>query len=156
MPAYTTQDIPMTYIVDQADHLDCFDEMIERVREAPPMLYHVGYDTAYPSYRGATYPLEKARDLSNRVRRWVQEVHAAGVNVFIGRICNQTILRSDPEERTGIWWFYDHWDEFAEDVGPKPEADPMDWMQREPDDRPHFNYPYRFDALVLRDARVTD
>jgi len=144
MPAYITKSTPMTYIIDQSYHLDCLEETIEKIREAPPMLYHVGYDTAYPSYVGATYPLEEARERSDRARWWVEQVHAAGVDIFIGRICNQTILDSDPDKRTGIWWFYDHWEDYAEDVGPKPEADPIEWMQREPDGRLHFNYPYRF------------
>ena len=157
MPAYTTQGTPLTYIICYDDVLNHPDVALERVKEAPPMFYHGGTDMAYFARVGASdfrgkrearkysIPLSprEARDRAQVATRWVSSLHESGVDIVIAYVCNQTLF-GDPEARTGIWWFYDHWEEYTDDVGPKPEADPIDWLQREPDGLPHFNYPYRF------------
>ena len=163
MPAYLTKGAPLTYIIDYGDHLNRIPEAIDALRNAPPTLFHGGQDMAYiprvgasdfrsskgrftkqkPSPWALPLSLEQAKARVEATRRWTKEVHDIGIEIVIPYICNQTI-GGDPEARTGLWWFYDRWEEYAEDAGPKPPADPIEWMQREPDGRLHFNYPYRF------------
>ena len=154
---YVTRDIPRIYVLDYGGHLDGVDEAVERIREAPAEWLHVHCDMPYVSRSGSSrlfsllYPMpwalscdaDRVEQDTAAVRDWVHRAHDAGVQCLFPYICNQT-MGGDPDERTGMWWFYDHWDEFAHDVGPKPPVDPIEWQQREPDGRLHFNYPYRF------------
>jgi len=161
MPAYRTQDTPATYIIDYRDHLNYLDDSLRQVGEAPPTLFHGGQDMAYMPRVGASdfrsgkdekvqgrmswaFPIspEEATRRREQSRRWTTGLHEAGVETVIPYVCNQTI-GGDPDARTGLWWFYDRWDQYP-DAGPKPRTDPIEWMQREPDGRLHFNYPYRF------------
>ncbi|HPO09388.1 MAG TPA: hypothetical protein PLZ55_12020, partial [bacterium] len=65
----------------------------------------------------------------------------AGVKAVICYLCNQT-MAGDPDKRIGFWDFYDHWNDYPKlDIGPKPERDPIDWLQRWPDGQMHFTYP---------------
>lgn len=163
MPAYRTKGSPFTYIIEYGDHLNQTAEAVKRIRAAPPSLFHGGQDLTYTPRAGASdfrrrkrdftkknpapwsFPLspEQAKERVQATRRWTHELHEAGVDTVIPYICNQTIA-GDPEKRLGLWWFYDNWEQYADDVGPKPAVDPIQWMQREPDGRLHFNYPYRF------------
>ena len=157
MHQYITQDAPKTYVLDYGGHMDRVEESLEKVREAPPEMLHVHGDTPFRSWAGVSkiqslgYPfqwgapttLAEARVGAERVRQWLSELHAAGVEIVFPYICSQT-MGGDPDERLGMWRFYDHWDEFAELVGPKIPVELTEWLQREPDGTLHFNYPYRF------------
>jgi hypothetical protein len=154
---YITKDIPRIYVLDYGGHLDRLDEAVERLKEAPVQWLHVHCDMPYLSRSGSStiislvYPMpwalscdaDRVAKDTVEVRDWVSRAHDAGVECIFPYICNQT-MGGDPDARTGMWWFYDHWDEFTHDVGPKPAVDPIDWQQREPDGRIHYNYSYRF------------
>lgn len=157
MPAYVTKNLPITYLINYEDHLRDIDGSVAAIAAAPPNLYHGCNDMPYLSRSGASdfrmekgpiswsFPIgiEEARERAKKTIEWVDRVHAAGVDLVIPYICNQTI-GGDPDKRLGFWWFYDRWEQYAEDVGPKPEVDPIEWMAREEDGKLHFNYPYRF------------
>ncbi|HQK22311.1 MAG TPA: hypothetical protein P5179_02595 [Candidatus Latescibacteria bacterium] len=157
MPAYTTKNLPLTYLINYQDHLGDIEASVAPLRDAPPNVFHACNDMPYLSRAGASsyhdrkgplawsFPIgiEEVRERTKATVKWVNAVHAAGVDVVIPYICNQTI-GGDPEKRLGFWWFFDRWDDYAEDVGPKPGIDPIEWMQREEDGSLHFNYPYRF------------
>jgi len=147
-------DLPVTYLLDYRDnHLENVDAFIGEIEAAPPYLLHVAHDVPFPNtwgigYAGwdGKYRIITPGEMRKRIREikeYVSRVHSAGVKVFIPYICNQT-LGGNPEERTGIWEFYDRWDDYSEfGIGPRPGADPMEWMAREPDGRFHYNYEKR-------------
>jgi len=109
---------------------------------AVPLVNHVGA-AQRPNPEGSQLlsPSE-IRARTEHIREWVKNVHEAGVPIVIPYICNQTIS-GDPERRRGIWEFWDHWDDYAEfGIGPRP-TEPTDWLARERNGRPHFNYEKR-------------
>ncbi len=147
--------LPITYIIDYRDHLPDMEAHIEELRPSPPTLYHIGtLDTPMPSCWGAAFPhepeggaaLADPEEIAQRLdtnRRFVAKLHEIGVRWVIPYICNQT-LGGNRETRTGIWKFYDHWDDYREfGVGQRPAADPVDWMARERNGGLHFNYETR-------------
>lgn len=91
------------------------------------------------------------------VKTMVANLHAIGVRWVMPYICTMTI-GGHHEKRTGFWEFYDHWDEYAAfQLGPRPAADPMDWMQRTAEgevrtyyqwDAPYYAPNYRWAACV--------
>ena len=145
---------PLTYIIDYAkDHLDNPD-YIRKVAEAPPNLLHLGLDTPFSARRGPVREVaapkgsERAELLSPRdtrarfesIRRMVADLHKARVDIVIPYVCNQT-LAGHAEKRLGFWEFYDRWDDYKEfGLPPKPPADPIQWMQQDPDGYITFNY----------------
>ena len=159
MTAYRTHDTPFTYIIDYYEHVVNAEEIARKLAVAPPTLFHGGHDHAYNFGQGphaamgrggqAETPdeldltLKETRKRTAQVREWTRQAHESGVRYVIAYVCNQSMF-GNPFERKGFWRFWDTWEEYAEDIGPRPEADPMDWMQREPGGRPHHNYPLRF------------
>ena len=148
---------PFTYQMDYGPHLSTADAFIEQVAVAPPYLLHVGHDTPFDSSFGPfpesdsdepdTFPARmSAEEIHKRtaaIRDYVDRLHDVGVRKVIPYICNQS-LGGDPETRTGIWEMYDHWEEYSDfGFGPKPEADPIDWLTRERNGRVHYNYEMR-------------
>lgn len=153
-----------TYVIDYngwAGHAANARRLIEGISSAPPHLLHVGHDTPIPNTWG---PIDRAEDgkvrrlspaaaleRTDRIREMLRGLREAGVRVIIPYICNQTIA-GNPERRLGIWDFYDHWDEYADmGIGPRPGADPMEWLARERNGRPHFNYEMRHTAFTPLD-----
>ncbi len=155
-------DLPISYLIDYRDnHLDNVDSFVSEIKEAPPYLLHVAHDVAFPNTWGIGYPRwseeyrviapDEMRIRVKEVTEYVSRIHKAGVKVFIPYICNQT-LGGNSEKRTGIWDFYDRWDDYSEfGIGPSPEADPMDWMARERDGRFHYNYEKRHTYFTKMD-----
>ncbi len=142
--------VPLIYILDYSEHLSRVGEFAGQVGEAPPYLLHVAHDGPFVNSWGAleldtAQPIPPA-EMEKRfgdVRKMVTEVRKSGVKIVIPYICNQTIA-GDPEKRLGIWWFYDNWDNYSRfGLGSKPMADPIDWLARQPDGQPHFNYEKR-------------
>ena len=159
MPASVpTTSTPFTYLLDYATHLDAPEDYVAKVAQAPPHLLHVGHDDtpfdntwgAFPESHllsmGGNAPRLSPEDMRERIaliRDYVDRLHDVGVEILIPYICNQT-LGGNWEKRTGIWDFYDHWEEYAEfDFGEKPEVEPIEWMARERNGRVHYNYERR-------------
>ena len=151
---------PFTYVIDYGGyngHLANPDRLFAGVKVAPPYLLHLGHDTPLPNTFGTfevregdrlvRYGPKQALQRTKAIARMLQRFRKAGVQVIIPYICNQTIA-GDPEKRLGIWEFYDHWDEYRDmGLGPRPEADPSQWLARERNGRPHFNYEMRHEGF---------
>ncbi|HUS80349.1 MAG TPA: hypothetical protein VM283_03710 [Armatimonadota bacterium] len=87
---------------------------------------------------------EMIREQMARTTAHIAQYHDWGVPVVTPYICAITAA-GDPDQRLGIWEFYDRWDEFTDlDLGPKPPDDPIQWLQRKPDGSPRFIYPNDF------------
>jgi len=156
--------VPFTYVIDYGGyegHLSRMEEFIAEIAKAPPYLLHVAHEAPLPNSCGPVVlddregkprrlSLEEVKERSAVLTQFVRRIKDAGVRVFIPYICNQTI-GGDPESRCGVWQFYDHWDEYAElGIGPRPEADPSQWLARERNGRPHFNYEMRHTHFTAR------
>ncbi len=147
--------VPFTYVIDYEQYLNEPDEFIEKLAQAPPHLLHVSHDAPFnntwgPFYQPGSFqntPIrlspEKMQGRISLIRDYVDRLHKAGVDIFVPYICNQT-LAGNLEKRTGIWEFYDRWEEYSEfDFGERPEVDPVEWMARERNGRIHYNYEKR-------------
>jgi glycosyl hydrolase family 42 (putative beta-galactosidase) len=154
--------IPMTYVHDGQLHLDDPEPTLELVKPAPPDIYHLSpADTTIMSGHGPAYPVdgdpdhmdssEEVQARFDKACAWADAMHATGVKWLIPYICNQTLV-GNPDRRTGVWMFWDHWDEYTEfGVGERPETDPIEWMARERDGRLHYNYELRHTAFTPND-----
>ena len=170
---------PITYIRDYAaGHLDS-EEFLAAIRANTPHLLVLGKDAPLHHNWGfvagaggenqAYGKGEHVRRLTPgeaeakmaKIKTMVAKLHAMGVRWVMPYICTMTI-GGHHEKRTGLWEFYDHWHEYAAfQLGPRPAADPMDWMQRTPEgevrtyyqwDAPYYAPNYRWAACVNNPA----
>ncbi len=76
---------------------------------------------------------EEARARMDGLTAMVSDLHEAGCTWVMPYICSMT-LGGSHRTRTGFWEFYDHWYDYEGFGLPeRPELDPEDWMQRNPD-----------------------
>ena len=154
MGAYTTTDRPITSILAGVGALGRDEEQLKHLQyelRSLCMDFHMcRSDMPYNPKSGTQSEPDEVTEQTERTKRWVKAAHDAGVSIVIPYICNQSIVGGKPEDRTGIWGFWDRWTDYAADMGPKPEANPIDWMQREPDGSLHFNYPFRYQPTSFR------
>ncbi|MGC9319350.1 MAG: hypothetical protein ACP5KN_15060 [Armatimonadota bacterium] len=143
---------PITYVLDYgSDHLGNPD-YIRAVAQSPPTLLHLGKDVVMSHNWGPIQGLggenqaggkgeairrlsvAEARERYEGLTEMVRGLHEAGVRWVCPYICSIT-LGGHHERRTGFWEFYDHWDEYRDefDLPPRPDLDPAEWMQRDPD-----------------------
>ncbi len=142
---------PITYVLDYGQgHLDN-PEYIAAVAASPPTLLHLGKDVVMSHNWGPVAGVggenqaggrgdairrltpAETRERFRQLEEMVDGLHAAGVRWVMPYICSIT-LGGSHIRRTGFWEFYDHWDEYLEfGLPPRPELDPADWMQRDPD-----------------------
>lgn len=154
---------PITYVLDYGQgHLDSPD-YIATVAASPPTLLHLGKDLVMSHNWGPIAGVggeNQAGGRGDAIRRltpaevrvrfrqlkeMVDGLHAAGVRWVVPYICSITIGGSHIR-RTGFWEFYDHWNEYLEfGLPPRPELDPADWMQRNPDGSMKSTYGVRPD-----------
>lgn len=155
---------PMTYVIDYT-HRDWFQPdagqaMLDALRSAPPELLHLGHDGPFVNHWGAVcldgagnQVLASPDDIRRRadnIRAFIEHAHGLGIKTVIMYICNQT-LAGDPDKRTGIWQFYDRWDDYRDfGFGEKP-PDPIEWMAREPSGALHYNYEKRIRFFAQHD-----
>ena len=144
---------PFTYLINYGEEV-LSDEFIAKLAEAPPKLLHVGLIMPFKSAWGATtgfssrahgfgrlLPPEKVEESMDGVKRFISKVREAGVEYVIPYICSQTIV-GDHVKRTGFWEFYDRWEDYLGfGVPPKPDEDPINWMQQEYICTPNYQYP---------------
>ncbi len=145
---------PFTYVIEYEQHLDEIEYFVSEAAEAPPHMVHTGsLDTPLVNAWGAAFPvgddpdrLADAAETQHRLtlnRQLTDGLHAAGVKWALPYVCNQT-LAGNRDLRSGIWSFFDHWDEYGSlDLGPPPPCDPDEWMARDRDGGFHFNYETR-------------
>ncbi|NUM56269.1 MAG: hypothetical protein HUU46_21735 [Candidatus Hydrogenedentes bacterium] len=145
----------MTYVTAVSANVMDDPGFLQSVREAPPSVLHLGHvlplnsvfgPTAdYSGFKPELVPVETIRQRRNRIRTFIHELHAAGVQRVVCYI-NPAIIGGDHTSRQGFWSFYDHWDDYASlGIGGKPSRDPIRWMQRERQSfgawAPEPNYP---------------
>ncbi len=155
---------PITYVLDYGQgHLDS-PEYIAAVAASPPTLLHLGKDVVMSHNWGPIAGVggenqaggkgdairrltpAETRERFRRLEEMVDGLHAAGVRWVMPYICSIT-LGGSHIRRTGFWEFYDHWDEYLEfGLPPRPELDPADWMQRNPDGSMKSTYGVRPDV----------
>jgi hypothetical protein len=141
---------PIIYTMDYTAR--CFTDLawIDRYRAAPPDLLHVAEAVPIVSawgpvrlYAGSDagklnlddVALLTPEALTRRIahiRETVARYHALGIKEIVPYICLMT-LAGDHQKRLGFWAFYDHWDRYAQWVGPRPANDPFDWTARAAD-----------------------
>ena len=147
MPAYTTGSAPMTSVLAGVGALGRTDEDIkayaDEVRHGWMRFFMCRTDMPIVPMHGVRVEPEEIPENNRKSMLWTKEMHDAGVELLIPYICNQTIRGGDWEDREGLWALYDRWEDYEEYIGPKPDVPPDQWMQREPDGRMHFNYPYQ-------------
>jgi len=147
--------LPATYIIDYRQNHLSDPGFISRVAEAPPNLLHLGHDCPFTAHWGpraiplpvpdlSQYRLLTPQENSDRFRKiktMVRELHGAGAEIIFPYINSQQ-MGGDIEKRLGFWEFYDHWDEYLSfGLPPRPQADPAEWLQRDPGGRILFNNP---------------
>jgi len=142
---------PVTYILTYSNRHVGYPEFIEEVRRLSPMLLHLGKDVVFTHNWGPIRAMggenqafgkgdyikrltpAEVRERIAKLKKFTRALHDAGARIVVPYICCMTI-GGDEKARRGFWEFYDHWDEYAEfELGPRPELDPIDWMQRTPD-----------------------
>ena len=156
--------LPFTYILDYGKSHLGNDNYVPTVATAPPTLLHLGKDVPFThgwgpikalggenqAYGTGDYitrinPEEVAERIAG-LRNMTRDLRANGVRWVMPYICAMT-LNGDSERRTGFWDFYDHWDAYRTlGLCPKPQADPMQWLQQYPDGRPYQYYKYDYPA----------
>ena len=162
-PNWRTQP-PVTYVLDYGSHhLEDLDGYVAQVALAPPTILHLGKDVVMSHNWGPIAgvggenqaggkgdairrltPAETRRRFAD-LERMVSGLHGVGVRWVMPYICSIT-LGGSHIRRTGFWEFYDHWDEYLEfGLPPRPELDPADWMQRNPDGSMKATYGVRPD-----------
>ncbi len=149
--------VPQTYVIEYGFDYVKNPAFLRQVAEAPPHVLHVGHDVPFKSGSGprrAPEPFqqkdpdrfrllsaEALRKYSADLRQFVTQLHRAGARTVIPYICNQT-MGGDPDRRSGFWEFYDRWDDYRGlGLPPRPAADPLEWLQRDPQGNISFNYP---------------
>lgn len=143
---------PITYVLDYGrEHLDN-PGYIEAVAGSPPTLLHLGKDLVMSHLWGPIQGVggenvagggddeyirlltpEETRERQRALTEMVANLHEAGVRWVVPYICSVTI-GGHHVRREGFWEFYDRWDEYLEfGLPPRPELDPIEWMQLLPD-----------------------
>ena len=144
---------PFVYLIDYdtGRHFVNDPGSIAAFAEAPPDLVHVGKCVPILHNWGAV-PLKvgenqftggpghtldrsairllKPQELEERIR-WLKQFtadwHATGVPLLMPYSSIHTIA-GDHQTREGFWHFYDHWDDYAKWLGPRPKEDPFKWL----------------------------
>jgi hypothetical protein len=133
-----------------------YQRFLEWLRQFPPTILIVGKEAPFTHSLGpilsfggenAIFPrvpgqskedsrrLLKPNEVPLRIkaiRRFAEDAHAAGVTSLLPYVSPMTMY-AEPNKRLGFLDFYDHWEKYAESfgLGKRPEADPMDWCQRD-------------------------
>lgn len=168
-PAPTLTKAPFTYILDYgADHIRSAD-YIQRISQAPPTLLHLGKDVPFTHNWGPIQALGGENQAFGKRKPYAKEddirrlspaetheriadltqlasdLHRAGARWVTPYICSMTI-GGHPQRRAGFWEFYDAWDEYqAFGLGPRPAADPLQWLQVDANGKPVFFYSFQSD-----------
>ncbi len=138
IPARTS--VPFTYCIWYRPDLDN-EAFLKELAASPPDLFHVGYQIPFKGALGPTYghelftddilsPGEISREV-DRIKSVMAMMHGAGVERLIPYVYTMAYF-GNPVKRTGFFHFFDHWDEYAAfGLGPKPDGDPLLWIQAE-------------------------
>lgn len=156
---YVTTSPAYTYILDRGPVLTEEGEVdqayIDLLAAGPPSLLENGDITPGHPYfgpvcdlaairAGEEVPVEEfvRRYAAKRagIERYCDAAREAGCDRVIAYICMMT-TGGDPEARTGFWALWDNWEAFEQfSIPPRPELDPINWQQRQPDGSPVIAY----------------
>lgn len=155
---------PITYVLDYGSKHLGHPEWLDETAEAPPTLLHLGKDVPMTHNWGPIEALggeNQAYGKGDYIRRlspqevagrigglkaMVAQLHQRGVTMVMPYICSMTVA-GHHQTRTGLWELYDHWSDYsAFGLGPQPELDVTDWLQRGPDGGMVRFYRYSGDA----------
>jgi len=150
-PMLPTTTAPITYTINYSGDYFEQPDYIERFRQSPPDLLHVGKAVPITHlwgpvriYQGENQvtggpghtlswenialltPEALAQRIEN-IRQTLRRYHALGIREILPYISYHT-LAGDHEKRLGFWKFYDHWDKYARWAGPRPAHDPSNWL----------------------------
>lgn len=142
---------PIIYVINYSGDYFKKPEYIDRFRDDPPDLLHVGKATPIlhmwgpvRMYQGENQwtggpghtlnwdnialisPEALARRIEN-IRETLERYHQIGIPEILPYISYHTVS-GDHEKRQGFWNFYDKWDTYARWAGPRPSRDPFDWL----------------------------
>lgn len=153
-------ELPFTYVRDyKNNHLNNPD-YVRRIAQHPPVLLVVGKDLPIHHNWGPVQGTggenqaygkdehirrispDELREKMKALKHFTDEMHRVGVRRVMPYICTKTI-GGDHEKRTGLWEFYDHWQEYKDfAIGPRPVDDPLSWMRRRADGSLFCTYQY--------------
>lgn len=161
--------LPVTYILDYGPQHINTPAYVEQIAAAPPSLLHLGKDVPLTHNWGPIQALggenqaygkrrpfgkeddirrlspDELRQRTADLMKLAADLHRVGARWVTPYICGMTIA-GHPDTRAGLWEFYDHWSDYgAFGLGPRPAADPLDWMQRMPDGSLQTFYKYSGD-----------
>lgn len=142
---------PITYVINYAGDYFTSPGYIERFKEFPPKLLHLGKATPIShlwgpirlyagenQYTGgpghtlsrqniALLSPEKLAERFQTIRSTLKRYHALGIDEITPYISYHT-LAGDHQKREGFWKFYDEWHRYTKFAGPRPKNDPFDWL----------------------------
>ena len=136
VPAKTTA--PFTYCIWYLPDPEK-EAFLKDLAASPPDLFHLGYHIPFKGALGPTYghelftddilaPDQIPREV-NRIKSMLKGMRDAGVKKLIPYVYTMAFF-GRPEERTGFFRFFDHWQDYCEyGLGHKPDADPTLWTQ---------------------------
>jgi len=158
--------VPFIYVINYSDKWIKDPTAAQVFGDMPPDLLHIGKavpvthlwgpiplmagENQYTGGPGHTLDRNAIRlltpeELEQKIKEIttaVERLHRAGIKLVMPYICFFTIA-GDHESREGLWKFYDHWDEYAKWLGPKPPTDPTDWITKDATGK-RIDSPYGF------------
>ena len=148
-----TTSAPFIYVIDYSDKWIKDPDTAKLFGDMPPDVLHIGKSVpvlhnwgAVPLMAGENQYTGGPKHTLNReairlltpaeleqriadITAGVERLHEAGIRLVMPYICFYSIA-GDHETREGLWAFYDHWDDYARRLGPKPPTGPTDWLRR--------------------------
>lgn len=161
--------VPLIYYISYTDKYFTDPKYLDAFRAAPPDVLHVGkavpithnwgpvpmlfgenQATGGPKHtlNWDNIRLLSPAELRNKIKlitATVKRAHDMGIR-YVCPYIGQRALAGDPSKRQGFWNFYDHWDDYADWLGPKPAEGPTDWLFRDLAGSPRPVYGGTFDV----------
>ena len=145
--------VPLIYYISYTDKYFTAPQYLDAFRAAPPDVLHVGKAVPITHNWGPVPMLfgenqatggpghtlnwdnirllspAELRNKTELITATVKRAHEMGIR-YVCPYIGQRALAGDPSKRQGFWNFYDHWDDYADWLGPKPAEGPSDWLFR--------------------------
>lgn len=130
-----------------------YDDFIASIKHEPPdVAAYLGFSLPFSWKTGTAGPVEgkpgekpqstpdEVQARIDKIRAWVREMHATSRVKLMPYMDAGTQLLGNHVTRTGMWEFYDHWDDYAKrfQLGPKP-SEPYTWLRRLADPQAKWN-----------------
>jgi len=146
-----TTTAPIIYVINYSGDYFKKPDYIDRFRDDPPDLLHMGKATPIlhmwgpvRMYQGenqwtggpghtlnwdniALISPEALAERIENIHKTLERYHQIGIPEILPYISYHTVS-GDHEKRQGFWNFYDKWDTYVRWAGPRPPRDPFDWL----------------------------